>query len=67
MAILPTKGTNEMSRKTIKLAYHAMAKEFTVVQVCNSLEFNPGQILKPAEVQRLCDSTTWHVTTVESK
>lgn len=56
-----------MSRKTIKLAYHAMAKEFTVVQVCNSLEFNPGQILKPAEVQRLCDSTTWHVTTVESK
>lgn len=51
-----------MARKTIKIVHYPLSGEYQVAQVCNSIEYKPGQYLKESEVERLCNSAAWHIT-----
>ena len=60
-----------MPRKTctIKLSHHTSIDGETyyrVIQVTDSLSFNPDQVLKPRDVQSLCESQRWKVTIVKT-
>jgi len=48
--------------KTIKLRYNGMDSDYTVIHVTDSTEYRPGQILKKAETDVLCNARGWRVT-----
>jgi hypothetical protein len=54
---------------TIKLSHHTSIDGETyyrVIQVTDSLSFDPGQVLKTRDVQGLCDSQRWKVTIIKA-
>lgn len=59
-----------MRMRTIKLAHgvpcedHEAKKNYRVLVVKNSTQYDPGQILSETEVAGLCQSSTWDVTIV---
>lgn len=62
-----------MKNSTIKLAHYVTVanahqdkdrRQWKVLQVTDSVKFNPGQWLEKPEVQALCEDGAWKVTIV---
>jgi hypothetical protein len=56
-----TKPVAEAKAKTVTLVWWAVPGVYEVKAVTNSIDFNPGDHIKPKQVKKLVDDPSWTV------